>query len=57
MSDEVEFVVCLNCDTPCYSFEHEEKAGVGVIKSAYCTVCGNDEPKEFRLPTDDEIEE
>jgi hypothetical protein len=54
MSEEVEFVVCLNCDTPSYSFEHEEKKG---IKSAYCNVCGNDDPKEFRLPTDDEIED
>jgi hypothetical protein len=25
--------------------------------SAFCSVCGNDETKEFRLPTDDEIEE
>jgi hypothetical protein len=54
MSEEVEFLVCLNCDTPCYSFEYEERKG---IVSAFCSVCGNDEAKEFRLPTDDEIEE
>src|ERR1035437_6677634 len=53
MSEEVEFLVCLNCDTPCYSFEYEERKG---IVSAFCSVCGNDEAKEFRLPTDDEIE-
>ncbi len=45
--EEVDFVVCLNCDTPCYSFEYEEKRG---ILSAFCAVCGNDEVKEFRIP-------
>jgi hypothetical protein len=54
MSEEVEFLVCLNCDTPCYFFEYEETRG---IVSAFCSVCGNDEIKAFRLPTDDEIEE
>ena len=54
MSDEVEFIVCLNCDTPCYSFECDAKK---VVVSAFCGVCGNDETKEFRLPTDDEVEE
>jgi len=52
--EEVAFVVCLNCDTPSYSFEYEEKKG---ILSAFCAVCGNDDVKEFRLPTDDEVEE
>ena len=54
MSEEVEFLVCLNCDSPCYFFEFEEKRG---IVSAFCSVCGNDMPKEFRVPSDDEIEE
>lgn len=54
MSEEVEFLVCLNCDTPCYFFEYEDQKG---IVSAFCNICGNDETKEFRLPTDDEIEE
>lgn len=52
--EEVPFVVCLNCDTPSYTFEYEERKG---ITSVFCAVCGNDEPKEFRLPTDDEYEE
>lgn len=52
--EEVAFIVCLNCDTPCYSFEYEERKG---IVSAFCAICGNDEIKEFRLPTDDEVED
>ena len=54
MSEEVDFIVCLNCDTPCYFFEYDEKKG---ITSAFCSICGNDETKEFRLPSDDEVEE
>lgn len=52
--EDVGFVVCLECDTPSYTFEYEERKG---ILSAFCTICGNDDPKQFRPPTDDEIEE
>jgi hypothetical protein len=52
--EDVAFVVCLNCDTPSYSFEYDAARG---IRSAFCGICGNDEVKEFRLPTDDEVEE
>jgi len=52
--EDVAFVVCLECDTPCYSFDYEEKRG---ILNAFCTMCGNDDVKQFRLPTDDEIED
>ena len=52
--EDVNFVVCLECDTPSYTFEYDERRG---ILSAFCMICGADEPKQFRLPTDDEIEE
>ena len=54
MSDEVDFIVCLNCDTPCYFFEYDAKKG---IVSAFCEVCANDDPLQFRPPSDDEVEE
>lgn len=38
-----EFLICLNCESPCYTFEWEE-AGV---EEALCQVCGNDEPDQF----------
>jgi hypothetical protein len=46
-----EYLVCLECETPCYNFEWEE----GKIREILCTMCGNDEPDQFVTP--DEIEE
>ncbi len=43
---EVEFVVCKQCETPCYNFEIHK----GKIVSALCPVCGNDETDEFEIP-------
>ena len=37
------FLVCLNCETPCYVFEWED----GKITEAFCAACGNDEPETF----------
>ncbi|GMU67304.1 MAG: hypothetical protein AMXMBFR36_35780 [Acidobacteriota bacterium] len=38
-----EFLICLNCETPCYNFEW----GDGGVEQALCEVCGNDEPDQF----------
>lgn len=43
---EVEYVVCKQCETPCYQFDLH----MGKIVSAFCTVCGNDEADEFEIP-------
>ena len=43
-----EYLVCLDCETPCYVFEWEGEKLVEVI----CQVCGNDDPEQFILPDD-----
>jgi len=40
---EPEYLVCLVCDTPTYSFEYKEEK----IFEALCTTCGNDDKSEF----------
>jgi hypothetical protein len=42
---EVDFLICRNCQTPCYVFEME----AGRIQDAQCLVCGNDSPSEFTI--------
>ena len=45
-----EFLICLNCESPCYVFEwHDEK-----VTEAICQVCGNDETDQFA--TEDEFD-
>jgi hypothetical protein len=46
MSSSPDWVVCLNCESPCYVFEWEE----GEVSEALCQVCGNDQPEEFVTP-------
>ncbi len=46
-----EYLVCLECDTPCYDFEWED----GKISDVLCQVCGNEDPEQFIQP--DELEE
>ena len=43
-----EYLICLDCETPCYVFEWED----GELKEALCQSCGNDEPDQFALPED-----
>jgi hypothetical protein len=43
MSSEPEYLICLNCETPTYSFEWDGAQ----ITSVLCTACGNDDPGEF----------
>jgi translation initiation factor 2 beta subunit (eIF-2beta)/eIF-5 len=43
-----EYVVCLECETPCYVFEWED----GRLSEVLCQACGNDDPDQFALPED-----
>ena len=43
-----EYVVCLDCETPCYVFEWVSEKLTEVI----CPACGNDDPDQFILPDD-----
>jgi hypothetical protein len=51
--DEIEYVTCANCDTPCYVFEINAQGKVAV---GFCAECGNDEPTEFTIPGETEKE-
>jgi hypothetical protein len=53
MPEEVDYLVCMDCESPCYVFELDRKQRV---VSAYCQVCGNDEASQFRVPEVDEVE-
>lgn len=50
---EPEYLICLVCETPTYSFEWDE----GKIRSALCSTCGNDEASEFLTETEFNEEE
>ncbi|MCB1034856.1 MAG: hypothetical protein KDD47_13585 [Acidobacteria bacterium] len=38
-----EYLICLECETPCYTFEWKD----GKIVEILCYVCGNDEIDSF----------
>lgn len=38
-----DYIVCLNCETPCYTFEWKD----GQIVEALCEVCGADDVDDF----------
>ncbi|MCB1054410.1 MAG: hypothetical protein KDD11_02725 [Acidobacteria bacterium] len=38
-----EYLLCIECETPCYTFEWEE----GQVVEALCLTCGNDDPAGF----------
>jgi hypothetical protein len=42
---DVDYLVCRQCHSPCYSFEMEE----GSLKEAICTVCGNEDILLFNI--------
>jgi translation initiation factor 2 beta subunit (eIF-2beta)/eIF-5 len=52
LMDEPEYLICLQCETPTYQFEHDSK---GKLLTAVCQTCGNDDPTDFM--TEAEIEE
>jgi hypothetical protein len=43
MASAPEYLICLECETPCYEFEWEE----GALGEVLCTVCGNEDPEQF----------
>lgn len=43
-----EYVICLECETPCYDFEWE----AGELSEVLCMICGNDDTDQFALPED-----
>jgi hypothetical protein len=40
---EIDYLICSQCNTPCYIFEMSE----GRVAEAQCLVCGNDAPGMF----------
>jgi hypothetical protein len=46
-----EYLICLECETPVYTFEW----GDGHVVEALCPVCGNDDPAAFA--SEEEFEE
>ena len=41
--EEPEYLICVNCETPCYTFEWQN----GRLTEAECMACGEDEPDVF----------
>ena len=48
MGTEPEFLICLNCETPCYSFEWSE----GLLVEVLCMACGAEDIDEFATEED-----
>ena len=51
--DEVDYLICGECESPCYVFELDR---TGKVASAFCQSCGGDKPESFRVPDADEAE-
>jgi hypothetical protein len=51
MSDEPEYLICLQCETPTYEFEYTN----GKLSVVMCSACGNDDISDFM--TEAELEE
>jgi len=43
-----EYLICLNCETPCYDFEWTNNKIVEIL----CGVCGVEDPDEFATEED-----
>ena len=43
-----EFLICINCESPCYTFEWSE----GKLSEVLCLACGAEEPDEFATEED-----
>jgi hypothetical protein len=41
-----DYLICLNCETPCYDFEYRED----VVTEILCPMCGNEEVDQFITP-------
>jgi len=51
VSDEPEYLICLQCETPTYQFEFFNDKVIAVV----CNTCGADDPSDF--VTEAEFEE
>ena len=43
MSSVPEYLICIECETPCYNFDVEK----GKIVEILCDICGNDDLDQF----------
>ncbi|HMB52867.1 MAG TPA: hypothetical protein VKU40_06095 [Thermoanaerobaculia bacterium] len=43
-----EFLICLECETPCYVFEWKEGEATEIL----CEMCGNEDPEQFLTDED-----
>jgi hypothetical protein len=43
LSSAPEFLICVDCETPCYDFEWDD----GQLGEVICHACGNAEPEMF----------
>jgi hypothetical protein len=43
-----EYLICLECETPCYVFEWQG----GKLVEVLCTACGADDPDQFATQDD-----
>ena len=41
-----DYLVCVECETPCYIFEWEDDK----VTEAFCAACGNEDPESFLPP-------
>ncbi len=48
MSDQPEFLVCVECESPTYVYEWRD----GKVTEAMCEVCGNDDADTFLTQQD-----
>ncbi len=49
-----DYLICLECESPCYVFEWEDEE----VREATCEVCGNDDPERFLTASEfEEMEE
>lgn len=49
---EPDYLICRECETPCYSFEWDPMRAF--VRSAFCEMCGNDNSEAFKVPDEDE---
>ena len=49
-SEGPEYLICLECETPCYTFEWRD----GIVREATCMMCAEDDVDSF--VTEEEFE-
>ena len=53
MSSSPDYLVCLECEAPCYNFEWDR----GKLREIQCLVCGNEAIEGFSTAEDLEAEQ